>query len=368
MKINFLIIGAGFAGCTLAERIATQLNQKVLIVEKQNHIGGNAYDYYNEEGILVQKYGPHIFHTNSKDVWNYLCQFTEWNNYIHRVIANVKGIEVYLPINLDTMERLYNYKFTPEQLRDYFERHRTKLDEVKNAKDVIISQVGEELYELFFKNYTKKQWGIYPEELDSQVTKRLPVRFNRDTRYFTDTYQGIPMYGYTRMFEKMLENKNIHILLNTDYKEIIDLVKFDKLIFTGPIDYFFDYIHGKLPYRSLDFEFETLNTEKYQNAAVVNYPNDYDYTRITEFKYFYLQRHHKTTICYEYPKAEGDPYYPIPKQENNEIYQKYKGEADKLKNVYFIGRLAEYIYLNMDQVVDRALKLFDNICQKKQGY
>ena len=257
MRFDILIVGAGFAGCTLAERFASQLNRKVLLVERRNHIGGNAYDYYNEDGILVQKYGPHIFHTKMKKVWDYLSQFTEWNEYVHRVIAKVDGKEVYLPINLDTMERLYERKFTAKELKRFFEKRKIKLDRVTNAKDVVISQVGEELYELFFKNYTKKQWGVYPDELDPQVTNRLSVRLNRDTRYFTDKYQGIPIHGYTKMFEKMLDNRNIHILLNTDYKEIMDYVKFDRLIFTGPIDYFFDYVHGKLPYRSLDFKFKT---------------------------------------------------------------------------------------------------------------
>jgi UDP-galactopyranose mutase len=361
MKLDFLIVGSGFAGCTLAERLATKLNKQVLLIEKRNHIGGNAYDYYNEDGILVQKYGPHIFHTNFKNVWMYLSRFTEWNNYIHRVLARVNGKEIYLPINLDTVERLYDRKFTPKELKEFFEQRKIKVDRIRNARDVIVSQVGEELYDLFFKNYTKKQWGVYPDKLDPQVTSRLPVRFDRDTRYFSDKYQGIPKYGYTRMFEKMLTNRNIHILLNTDYKEIISSVKFNKLIFTGPIDYFFDYMHGKLPYRSLDFRFKTLNRAKYQNAGVVNYPNDYAYTRITEFKYFYFQKHYRTTICYEFPKAIGDPYYPIPKPEYHEIYLKYKKEAEKLKNVYFVGRLAEYRYLNMDQVVDEALKLFKRL-------
>jgi len=361
MKVDFLIVGAGFAGCTLAERIATQLGKKVLLVERRNHIGGNAYDCHNEDAILIQKYGPHIFHTDSKKVWDYLCRFTEWNGYVHRVIAVVKGKEVYLPINLDTMERLYDRRFTPEELEAYFERQRVKIDKIRNSRDVVVSQVGEELYDLFFKNYTKKQWGLYPDELAPEVTKRLPVRFNRDTRYFTDRYQGIPRYGFTRMFERMIENKNIHLLLNTDYKEVVDSVGCDKLVYTGPIDYYFDYMFGKLPYRSLDFKFETLDMERFQNAGVVNYPNDHDYTRITEFKHFYLQQHHKTTICYEYPTAEGDPYYPIPNPECQEIYQKYKKEADRLKTVYFIGRLAQYKYLNMDQVVAAALDLFEGL-------
>lgn len=364
MKVDFLIVGAGLAGCTLAEKIATLLKKKVLLVDKRSHIGGNTYDYYDENGILIQKYGPHIFHTNLTEVWDYLGQFTEWNEYVHRVIAKVNGKEVYLPISIATMESLYGQGF---DYKEYFAQHRVKLDSINNSKDVIVSQVGEELYDLFFKNYTKKQWGVYPDELDPQVTNRLTVRLNRDTRYFTDTYQGIPKYGYTRMFERMLDNKMIHPLLNTDYKEIIPSVKFDTLIYTGPIDYYFDYLYGRLPYRSLDFKFETLDVEQYQNAGVVNYPNDHDYTRITEFKHFYFQRHHKTTLCYEFPKDAGDPYYPIPKPECQEIYQRYKKEADKLQSVYFIGRLAQYKYLNMDQVVGEALKLFNSIVKNCHG-
>ncbi|MEW5800500.1 MAG: UDP-galactopyranose mutase [bacterium] len=361
MKIDYLIVGAGLTGITLAERIAARLDKSVLLVEKRNHVGGNAYDYYNEDGILIQKYGPHIFHTNSKKVWDYLGQFTQWNGYVHRVIAQVDGKEVYLPINLETMEHLYNRTFSPEEMEEFLERRKVRVHEIRSARDVVISQVGEELYELFFKNYTKKQWGVYPDELNAEVTKRLPVRFTRDTRYFTDTYQGIPRYGYTNMAEKMLDNKNIHILLNTDYKYIMHQVKFGRLIFTGAPDYFFDYRYGQLPYRSLDFTFETIGAEKYQNAAVVNFPNDFDYTRVTEFKHFYFQKHEKTTICREYPKAEGDPYYPIPKPEYQKIYLKYKKEAEKLKDVYFAGRLAEYRYLNMDQVVEEGLKLFDRL-------
>ncbi|HEB75425.1 MAG TPA: UDP-galactopyranose mutase [Nitrospirae bacterium] len=362
MRVDYLIVGAGFAGCTLAERLATQLGKTVLVVERRDHIGGNAYDYYNEDGILVQKYGPHIFHTDSEAVWKYLSRFTRWNGYVHRVLAVVRGKEVYLPINLDTMERLYDRSFTPEELERFFERHRVRVDEIRNSRDVVVSQVGEELYELFFKNYTKKQWGLYPEELAPEVTKRLPVRFNRDTRYFTDRFQGIPSDGFTRMFERMLDNSNINpVLLNTDYRDIVDSVRFDKLVYTGPIDYYFDYKYGRLPYRSLDFKFVTLDKERHQNAGVVNYPNEHDYTRVTEFKHFYMQKHPKTTICYEYPTAEGDPYYPIPKPEFEEIYLKYKREADKLGSVYFIGRLAQYKYLNMDQVVAGALELFEEL-------
>jgi len=360
-RFKYVIIGAGLAGCTLAERIATQLHQRVLIIERRNHVGGNTYDYFNDDGIRIQKYGPHIFHTNSEDVWRYLANFTEWNDYVHRVIAIVNGKEFFLPINLETMEKLYDTRFTPEELTRFFERRRIPLPAIRNSRDVILSQVGEELYDLFFKNYTKKQWGVYPEELDPQVMSRLPVRVNRDTRYFSDTYQGIPTHGFNRMFDKMLSSTNIHVLLNTDYKDVLPLFNYDRLIYTGPIDSFFDYQFGRLPYRSLDFRFETLRTARFQNAAVVNYPNDFDYTRITEFKHLYLQEHPQTTICYEYPKAEGDPYYPIPNPHCRAIYEKYASEADRLEAVYFIGRLAEYKYLNMDQVVHKALLLFNKL-------
>jgi UDP-galactopyranose mutase len=357
MRVPYLVVGAGYAGSTIAERIASQLGKKVLVVEQRNHVGGNAYDCFNDDGILIQKYGPHIFHTQSREVWTYLSKFTEWNGYVHRVLASVRGMEVYLPINIDTMERLYGRSFTPEEMAAFLEEKRIKLPSIQNSRDVVVSQVGEELYELFFRNYTKKSWGVFPEELDAQVTKRLPVRLSRDTRYFEDSFQGIPRHGYTRMFQKMLDHPNIHLMLNTNYREVIDQIDFDRLIFTGPVDQFFDHVHGKLPYRSLDLRFDTLDTRQHQNAAVVNYPNEHDYTRVTESKQFYFQQHEKTTICYEYPKAEGDPYYPIPAPECQAQYLRYKLEADKYETVHFIGRLAEYRYLNMDQVVANALEL-----------
>lgn len=363
MNYDYLIVGAGFAGCTIAERLANGSNKKVLMVEKRNHIGGHCHDRYNDDGIIVQVYGPHIFHTRIKRAWEYLNRFTSFNDYEHRVLSHLKEMEVYFPINLDTMEKITGRKFTPESLKEYFEKKRIKIadEDIKNSRDVVLSQVGEEVYELFVKHYTKKQWGVYPEELDAQVLRRIPVRYNRDTRYFDDPWQGIPAHGYFRIFEKMTDSPNIHILLQTDYKDVVDSISFDQMIYTGPVDYYFDYLYGKLPYRSMHFKLETLDMEQFQAASVVNYPHDNDFTRITEFKHFYLQQHPKTTICYEYSSGEGDPYYPIPRQDNRLLYEKYKAEADKLKSVHFIGRLAEYKYFNMDQVVNRALELFETL-------
>ncbi len=361
---DFLVVGAGFSGAVIAERLASQLDRKVLVVEKRDHIGGNAYDYYNEDGILVHKYGPHIFHTNYDDVWRYLSQFTEWNGYTHRVLAFVDGRKVPIPINLTTVNTLLNKNFTEDELKDYLESVRIKLPEVKNSRDVVVSQVGEYLYEKFFRNYTYKQWGVYPEELSPEVTRRIPVRFNTDDRYFTDKYQGLPAEGYTELFKRLLKNDNITVLLDTDYREIIEEVRFDRLIYTGPIDYFFDYKYGRLPYRSLHFVSETLDMEFFQEVAVVNYPNDHDFTRITEFKHMTLQQHPKTTIIREYPRPEGEPYYPMPTAEGREIYQMYYKEASALKSVYLLGRLAEYRYYNMDQVVKRALEMFSKLARE----
>jgi UDP-galactopyranose mutase len=360
-KYDDLVVGAGFAGCVLAERLANGLHRRVLLVERRNHLGGNAHDFRDEQGLLVQRYGPHIFHASNRAVWDYLSQFTHWNGYVHRVLARVGDKQVYLPINLDTMERLYDRPFTPGQMREHFERCRVRLERIDNARDMVVSQVGTELYELLFRNYTKKQWGLYPEQLDPQVTGRLPVRFDRDTRYFTDPWQGIPSEGYTRMFERMLDSPKIEVRLDTDYAEVAGAVEFQRLIFTGPIDEFFGFEHGWLPYRSLAFQFETVAVERFQDAAVVNYPGSEDYTRITEFKQLYRQEHAATAICYEYGSEEGPPFYPIPTAANHALHARYKARADDLANTHFIGRLAQYEYLNMDQVVERALALFERI-------
>jgi UDP-galactopyranose mutase len=363
---DYLIVGAGFAGSVLAERLAVGSNKKVLICDKRPHIAGNAYDYYNDEGILIHKYGPHIFHTNSKDVFDYLSNFTDWREYQHRVLANVDGMLLPIPINLDTINKLYGLNLTAFEVEDFFKKIAEPCEQIRTSEDVVVSKVGRELYEKFFRNYTRKQWGLDPSELDASVTSRVPTRTNRDDRYFTDVYQAMPKHGYTRMFEKMLDSPNIKIMLNCDYREIVKEIDFREMIYTGPIDAYFNYAYGKLPYRSLEFKHETHDTEQFQPAPVVNYPNEQAYTRITEFKYLTGQEHKKTSIVYEYPQAEGDPYYPIPRKENAEIYQKYKALADAQTDVHFVGRLATYKYYNMDQIVAQALTTYGKIIGMKR--
>jgi UDP-galactopyranose mutase len=358
---DYLIVGAGFAGSVLAERLARVANKKVLIIDKRNHIAGNAYDHYDKAGILVHKYGPHIFHTNSKEVFNYLSQFTEWRNYQHRVLANVDGQLFPIPINLNTINQMYGLNLNSDEVTDFLASKAEKKSEVLTSEDVVVGSVGRELYEKFFKGYTKKQWDLDPSELNASVTARIPTRTNKDNRYFTDTYQVMPLYGYTKMFEKMLDHPNINIMLNTNYKDVMSEISYKKLIFTGPVDEYFDFQYGKLPYRSLEFKFETLDQEKFQETGTINYPNDYAFTRITEFKYLSGQKHEKTSLVYEFPQSEGDPYYPIPKPENAELYKKYQDLAAQLDNVYFVGRLATYKYYNMDQVVAQALTTFKKI-------
>ncbi|MBI3654749.1 MAG: UDP-galactopyranose mutase [Acidobacteria bacterium] len=356
--VDYLIIGAGYAGSVLAERLASEAGKKVLIVDKRPHIGGNAYDHYNDAGILVHKYGPHIFHTNSREVFDYLSRFTKWRAYEHRVLASVDGQLLPIPINLDTVNRLYGLNLTSFQLEDFFASVAEPREPIRTSEDVIISRVGRELYEKFFRNYTRKQWDLDPSELDATVTSRVPIRTNRDDRYFTDTYQAMPLHGYTRMFEKMLDHPNIKILLNTDYREIERIVPYKEMIYTGPVDEFFECRFGKLPYRSLEFHHETLDKPVYQPAPVVNYPNEHAYTRITEFKYLTGQEHTKTSIVKEYSRAEGDPYYPVPRPENMELYKKYQELAKQTTGVHFVGRLATYKYYNQDQVVAQALTLY----------
>jgi UDP-galactopyranose mutase len=355
---DWLVVGAGFAGSVLAERLATQANQRVLVCDVRNHVGGNAYDHYDDAGILVHRYGPHIFHTNSREVFEHLSRFTEWRPYEHRVLASVDGMLVPLPINLDTINALYNLDLTAEELDEWLAQRAEPRERIETAEDAVLAKVGRELYLKFFRNYTRKQWGLDPSELDASVTSRVPTRTSRDARYFTDTYQAMPLHGYTRMFERMLAHPNVKVLLGTDYREVDGLVPYERIAYTGPIDEFFELQFGKLPYRSLEFRFETHDRPVFQPAPVVNYPNEHLYTRVTEFKYLTGQEHARTTVVYEYPQAEGDPYYPVPRPENAELYARYRELAEALDDVVFVGRLATYRYYNMDQVVAQALATY----------
>jgi len=297
-------------------------------------------------------------------VFEYLSLFAQWRPYEHKVLASVDGQLVPMPINLDTINQLYGMHLCADELENFFAAKAVKTERIKTSEDVVINKIGKELYEKFFRNYTRKQWDLDPSELDASVTARVPVRTNKDSRYFTDTYQAMPLHGYTHMFKKMLTHPNIKIMLNTDYKEIINVIPHKAFVFTGPIDSYFDYCYGKLPYRSINFSFQTIDAAVFQPTGTVNYPNEHLYTRSTEFKYLTGQQHNKTTVVYEYPTAEGDPYYPIPRQENNEKYKQYQLLAATMPNVYFTGRLGTYKYYNMDQVVAQSLSLFKKIMQE----
>ena len=361
LAYDYLIVGAGFAGSVLAERLARGSGKSVLLCDRRNHVGGNAYDHADAAGILVHRYGPHIFHTNSRDIFEYLSRFTTWRGYEHRVLASVEGKLLPIPINLDTINRLYGLKLGENEVEKFLATRAIKYESPRTSEEVVLSRVGADLYEKFFRNYTRKQWGVDPSQLDAQVTARIPVRTNRDDRYFTDQFQFMPRWGFTRMFENMLDHDHIDLALATDFYELRKEVNFRQLIYSGPIDQFFDFRYGKLPYRSLHFEHRTLDREWFQPVAVVNYPNDFEYTRVTEFKHLTGQQHQRTSIVYEYPRSEGDPYYPVPQPMNASVYSQYRKLAESLPNVRFVGRLGTYRYYNMDQVVGQALTLYKNL-------
>ena len=358
---DWMIVGAGFAGSTLAERLARERGDKVLVIDRRPHVGGNAYDRHDEAGLLIHQYGPHIFHTNAQSIFDHLSQFTQWRPYEHRVLAKVDGRLVPIPINLDTVNTLYGLDLTSEQLEAWFRDRAEPVGEIRTSEDVVVSTVGRELYEKFFRGYTRKQWGLDPSELDKSVTARVPTRTNRDDRYFGDAFQAMPLHGYTRMFETMLAHPNIHVMTQTEYRDVKDVIPYRRLIFTGPIDEFFDFRFGRLPYRSLRFEHVVLDKEWHQPVAVVNYPQTQDYTRVTEYKHLTGQEHSRTALTYEFPSADGDPYYPVPKPENQALFKAYERLALDTPDVWFVGRLATYRYYNMDQIVGQALATFRRI-------
>jgi UDP-galactopyranose mutase len=363
-----IVVGAGFAGSVLAERLAAQDGMRVLVVERRNHIAGNAFDHYDDAGILVHRYGPHIFHCNSPEIFAYLSRFTAWRPYQHRVRAMVDGQALPMPINLDTVNRLYGTAFTSFDLAGWFASVAEPRERILTSEDAVVSKVGRDLYEKFFRGYTRKQWGLDPSELDAQVTARIPTRTNRDDRYFTDRFQAMPLHGYTRLFERMLDHPRISVMLNTDWREVAPLFGETPplLVWTGPIDAWFAYRFGPLPYRSLEFRFETRDVAWAQEVGTINYPNEEEFTRVTEFKHLTGQTHAKTTVVYEYPRAEGDPYYPIPRPENNTLYKRYAALGEQLAGVVFVGRLATYKYYNMDQVVAQALAAHQRLASARR--
>jgi UDP-galactopyranose mutase len=368
-RYDYLVVGAGFAGSVLAERLASQHDAKVLVIDKRPHIAGNAYDRPDEAGILIHQYGPHIFHTNSDEIFDYLSKFTAWRPYEHRVLADVRDQLVPIPINRTTLNKLFGLNLqTDEAAADYLASRAEPVDDIRTSEDVVISAVGRELYELFFQGYTRKQWGIDPSELDKAVTARIPTRTNTDDRYFGDKHQAMPKDGFTEMFRNMLDHPNIDLMLGTDYADVKDKIEAGHTIYTGPVDEYFGFRFGKLPYRSLRFEHKVVDQENYQPVAVVNYPNpEVPYTRITEYKHLTGQRDPKTSLTFEYPSAEGDPYYPIPRAENQALYKQYEALADATPGVTFVGRLATYRYYNMDQVVGQALATFRRIDEKRKA-
>ena len=357
---DYLIVGAGFAGAVLAERLAEGLGKRVLVIDKRPHIAGNAHDAKNEAGILIHTYGPHIFHTNSREIFDYLSRFTAWRPYEHRVLASVDDMLVPLPINRTTINRLYNLDLNSDEAAERFLAERAvDVGPIRTSEDVVISAVGEELYRKFFRGYTRKQWGLDPSELDKSVTARVPTRTDTDDRYFQDRFQAMPTDGYTAMFERMLDHPLIDVRTSTSFEDVRSSVRYDHLIYCGRIDAFFGWRFGALPYRSLRFEHRTLDQPWFQDVATVNYPDEaVPFTRITEFKHLTGQEHPKTSIVHEFPTAEGDPYYPIPRPENQLLFKKYEALALTTADVTFVGRLATYRYYNMDQVVGQALATF----------
>ncbi|QWD80067.1 UDP-galactopyranose mutase [Polynucleobacter sp. MWH-Spelu-300-X4] len=360
-KYDFLIVGAGYAGAVCARQLA-DAGKKVLVLDKRQHIGGNAYDEKDENGVLIHPYGPHIFHTNSKKVFEYLSHFTDWRFYEHRVLARVNGQYYPIPINRLTINKVFGLNLKEEDVEAFLDAKRIPKDSVKTSEDVVLNSVGPELCEMFFRGYTKKQWNLDLSELSAGVAARIPTRTNDDDRYFTDTYQFMPAEGYTVMFEKILDSANIDVNLNVDFLADRDQWSYEKLIYTGPVDAFYDYCYGRLPYRSLSFEHQHLaSVESTQTVGTVNYPNEEKFTRITEFKHLTGQNVSGTSIVREYSKAEGDPYYPVPNPNNEALYKKYQEKADSESGVYFVGRLAQYRYYNMDQVVASALSLVEKL-------
>lgn len=364
MKVDVLVVGAGFSGAVLAERLASH-GIETLVIDKRPHVGGNAFDKLDEHGLLIHPHGPHIFHTNGKRIADYLSKFTKWRPYEHKVLAKIGEQLLPIPINIDTVNRLYGLNHDETTIQAFYDEVREPRSFLKTSEDVVINAVGPDLYEKFFRNYTRKQWGLDPSQLAASVAARIPTRTNRDDRYFTDSFQHMPLHGYTKMFRNMLDHPNIRVEVNVDFFKIRNKVHAKHIVYTGPIDAYFDYCFGKLPYRSLRFEHLHLaDINHHQQVGTINYPNDYEFTRITEFKHLTGQVYGGTSLVREYPQAEGEPYYPVPRPENEALFKRYDALAHREKNVTFVGRLAQYRYYNMDQCVGAALKASEGILEK----
>ena len=366
-----LVVGAGFSGATLANLLANA-GEKVLVIDKKDHIAGNCYDYRDENGIMIHKYGSHIFHTNSEKVWNFLKQFTDLNTYMHKVVGYLDGIETHIPFNFNTLYDVFPHSFAKrleEKLLDVFEINtKVPILEFQKQDDDDLKFLANYVYEKIFLHYTTKQWGVSPQDVDGAVTARVPVYLSKDNRYFQDKYQGIPLEGYTKVIKKMLDHPNIKVELKTNFHDLVNVdLRFKRIFYTGPIDEYYNYKFGQLPYRSVNFKFETHNKEYYQSNACVNYPCNYDFTRIHEYKYYLDDKSDKTVIAKEYSEffelGKNERYYPIPKEENDALYRKYLEESKKDANVHFFGRLGDYKYYNMDGAIERAIELFEEVCK-----
>ena len=369
-KYDYLIVGAGFAGSILAERLAEGSGKTCLVVDRREHIAGNAYDEVDKAGILIHKYGPHYFRTNSTKVVDYLSRFTKWHEVKYQVLVWTEGKYWQFPINLNTFEQYLGRPSTSEEMEATLAKWREPIANPKNSEEMVLSQVGRMFYEMFFKNYTQKQWKRDPSQLDASVCGRIPVRTNRDDRFVTESFQALPQEGYTAMFKKILAHPKITVRLQTDYRQLAKTVRYDRMIYTGMIDEFYQFSEGRLPYRSMRFEPETLSVEYFQPAMQVNYPNEHKYTRVVEIKHATGQKSPVTTIVREYPEDFGpgkEAYYPVPAPDSKELYEKYAAKAKKEERVTFVGRLATYRYYNMDQVVAMALTEYEKLkeCEKR---
>lgn len=361
---DYLIVGAGFAGCTVAERLASQSNAKVLVVDERDHVGGNAHDFIDESGNRVHRYGPHVFHTSSVRVVEYLSRFTAWRPYEHRVLANLGGRYVPVPVNRTTLNRIYGLSLTEDAAARFLRERAEPRSKLLTSEDAVVSKTGRDLYELLYRGYTRKHWGLDPRELDASVCGRIPVRTNDDDRYFSDWFQAMPAGGFTALCKRMLDHPNIETALSMSFESAVDAFTFDRIVYTGPIDAYYDHRFGRLAYRSLHFEFLTVPSNEGLPAGCVNEPSEHvAYTRTTDFAHVCANSSSTTVLCREYPRAVGEPYYPIPRPENRELYRRYKKLADRERNVTFVGRLAEYRYYNMDQVVASALAASERLAR-----